>query len=53
MFNPGFTTKGARGGSGFGLFLCRRAVVDHGGTIEARPRDGGGLTIRVTLPGES
>lgn len=31
LFTPGFTTKAA--GSGFGLFLARRIVEDHGGEL--------------------
>jgi signal transduction histidine kinase len=33
-----------------GLFIARRIVVDHGGRIEAAPRDGGGTIFRIRLP---
>ncbi len=37
-------------GKGLGLSVCKRLVDVMGGTIEARTRMGGGLTIRITLP---
>ena len=39
-----------RGGLGVGLYLCRRLVEWHGGTVDARDTPGGGLTVLVTLP---
>lgn len=48
LFKPGFTTK--RGGSGYGLFLARRILEEHGGSIAARPRDEKGAIVEVTLP---
>jgi two-component system sensor histidine kinase CpxA len=38
------------GGAGLGLAIAKRAVVQHGGTIEARAADGGGLAVRIRLP---
>lgn len=49
VFDPGFTTKGETG-SGFGLFLARSIVEQHGGTIGIEPRAGGGTVVRVRLP---
>lgn len=43
-------TVGTVGGKGLGLAICRRLVELFGGSIEARARDGGGLTVRVVLP---
>jgi two-component system, OmpR family, sensor kinase len=37
-------------GHGLGLAIARHAVQQHGGTITARPRDGGGLVVRLELP---
>ncbi|GAB2511861.1 sensor histidine kinase [Nocardiopsis aegyptia] len=38
-------------GHGLGLALVSRVVAVHGGTLELRPRAGGGLEVTVTLPG--
>jgi two-component system sensor histidine kinase KdpD len=52
VFEKFFRGKDTRAaGAGLGLAVCRGIVVAHGGTIEARPRDGGGATFRVWLPG--
>jgi signal transduction histidine kinase len=37
-------------GSGLGLSIVRVIAEAHGGTVTARPRDEGGLTITVDLP---
>ena len=37
-------------GTGLGLAICRGMSGAHGGSVEALPRDGGGTTIRITLP---
>jgi signal transduction histidine kinase len=37
-------------GSGLGLSVVRAVVRAHHGTVLAQPRDGGGLTLRVTIP---
>ncbi|MBX3269402.1 MAG: ATP-binding protein [Sandaracinaceae bacterium] len=48
VFEPLFTTK--PGGIGLGLALTARIVQKHGGTIEARERDGGGAHVRLSIP---
>ncbi|GIE36330.1 sensor protein CutS [Actinoplanes italicus] len=40
-------------GAGLGLSIVRSVARAHGGTVEARPRDGGGLIVTVRLPGSS
>jgi len=48
LFTPGFTTK--VGGSGFGLFLARRIVEDHGGSLELVAGPEKGAIARLELP---
>ncbi len=50
IFEPFFTTKDK--GMGIGLYLTRRIIEAHGGTIEARSREGAGTEFRIELPGE-
>ena len=50
VFDPFFTTKPT--GSGIGLAICRRFVHAAGGTLELRPRAGGGTEAVVTVPQE-
>ncbi|WP_312030042.1 HAMP domain-containing sensor histidine kinase [Actinomycetospora sp. TBRC 11914] len=37
-------------GSGLGLSIVRAVVRSHGGTVDAEPVPGGGLSVRVVLP---
>jgi signal transduction histidine kinase len=48
VFKPGYTTKAE--GSGYGLFLARRMVEEHGGRIIAESRSGPGARVEVRLP---
>lgn len=55
IFEPFRRIKGADRtrsdkGVGLGLSIVRSVVRAHGGTIEATPRAGGGLTLRVRIP---
>jgi signal transduction histidine kinase len=38
-------------GAGLGLSIVQSIVRAHGGTVTAVPREEGGLTVTVTLPG--
>jgi signal transduction histidine kinase len=38
------------GGSGIGLALCRRILVNHGGMITASGEEGKGATFTIYLP---
>lgn len=53
VFDPFFRADRSRtratGGVGLGLTLCQRIVEAHGGTIEARAREGGGAVFRVVI----
>jgi len=48
IFEPFVSTKET--GVGLGLSICRRIVADHGGTITAADRTGGGAVFTVELP---
>lgn len=53
LFTPYVTTKGSRG-TGLGLALAHRIVVEHGGTIEAAKSEqhgGAAFTVRLPLKG--
>jgi len=49
LFTPYFTTKGSRG-TGLGLALSHRIIIDHQGSIEAGRSDLGGARFTVRLP---
>lgn len=42
--------RGRIAGTGIGLALVKQLVEDHGGTVTARPRPGGGTAFEVVLP---
>ncbi len=50
IFDPYFTTKGKKGGTGLGLPICYNIVREHGGNIEVKSSPGKGSTFRVRLP---
>ncbi|WP_031073829.1 sensor histidine kinase [Streptomyces sp. NRRL WC-3742] len=55
IFEPFRRVKGADRtrsdkGVGLGLSIVRSVVRAHGGSVEATPRAGGGLTMRVRIP---
>ena len=51
LFRPYFTTK--KQGTGLGLFVIRRIVEAHGGTVGVESELGKGTTFRVSLPVKS
>ena len=48
LFQPYFTTK--KHGTGLGLFVTRKLLADHGGTVECISAPGRGTAFRVRLP---
>ncbi len=48
IFDPYFSTYDT--GTGLGLPIARRIAEEHGGSIAARNRPGGGLEVAITLP---
>ena len=54
IFKPFYRLDTARsahtGGAGVGLAIADRAVKLHNGQIRAVNREGGGTTIRISLP---
>lgn len=50
LFDPFFTTKPIGSGMGVGLTISHNIVTEHGGTISAENRPGGGALFRIVLP---
>jgi len=50
LFDPFFTTRGDRSGTGLGLSVCHGIIAEHGGRIYARSKPGRGATLSVELP---
>ncbi|MBU2648310.1 hypothetical protein KKI24_26620 [bacterium] len=48
IFDIYFTTK--KTGTGLGLYICRKIIQAHDGSIELRPNPTRGMTAIVTLP---
>jgi two-component system NtrC family sensor kinase len=50
LFDPFFTTRADEGGTGLGLSVAHRIIVEHGGTIRVDSRPGKGTLVSVDLP---
>lgn len=52
IFEPFTRVEGSESvrGAGLGLAIARRAMLLHGGSIEATMREGGGLVVTFSLP---
>jgi signal transduction histidine kinase len=50
IFDPFYTTKEGRGGTGLGLAVCSGIVKEHDGWIDVEDVDGGGSVFCVYLP---
>jgi signal transduction histidine kinase len=51
IFQPYFTTKGPRQGTGLGLNIVQRLVKEGGGAFHVRTRVGEGTTFSIYIPG--
>jgi len=50
IYDPFFTTKGAKKGTGLGLAVTYGIVREHGGTIDVTSQVGQGTSFRLDLP---
>jgi signal transduction histidine kinase len=50
IYDPFFTTKSARKGTGLGLAVTYGIVREHNGTIEVSSKPGAGTSFRLEFP---
>lgn len=50
MFDPYYTTKEVGKGTGLGLFITKRIIEDHKGSIQVQSEVGKGTAITIQLP---
>jgi signal transduction histidine kinase len=52
VFEPYFTTRSDRGGTGLGMAIVYRIAAEHGGTVTAEAAAGPGAVVTLRLPKE-
>ncbi len=50
IFDPYFTTKQSKSGTGLGLYITRKVIEDHSGSIKVDSTPDVGTTITIRLP---
>jgi PAS domain S-box-containing protein len=50
IYDPFYTTKREKGGTGLGLLLCKKIVNDHGGSITINSQVNQGTEVQIILP---
>jgi signal transduction histidine kinase len=50
IFDPYFTTKQGKNGTGLGLYITKKVVEDHNGSIKVDSTPGSGTTFIIRLP---
>ena len=53
IFQPYFTTKGARQGTGLGLSIVQRLIKEGRGALHVHTRSGEGTAFTIYLPGSN
>jgi len=52
IFSPAYSTKSNTKGTGLGLYISRRIIEKHGGSLTVRNRSGGGAEFKMNFPFE-